>query len=217
MTLRIGIIPTNGRDCVDRAVASLLHQVEHLLVLESGIEVSHREYPEKVTVLREPSGEINISKWWNYGLQWAQDKAQEAEAATWDVAIINDDVEVPPTWLCYIADDMRTLGCVAACSGGSSTAPVIQRRPGVVGLFNRLQGFAFTVAGESGIRADENFRWYYSDDMLGIIAAQMGGMVMFPGCRVTHRYPNLQVSPAIHAMIAEDAAKFHNQWGALPS
>lgn len=213
--LRFGVIPTNGRDCVEMAVKSLLPQVDFLLVIEAGPEVTHRTYPEEVTTLRD-DGTVNISRWWNKGLDWAQAAATAAEEPVWDVAIINDDVEVPPSWLCYIADDLRALGCVAGSSGGRDNHPIIHRRPRSSNLFNRIQGFAFVIAGESGLRADEQYRWYFSDDHLGYMAAQMGGAVMFPRCDVTHRFPNLQVSHEMAIMIAEDSVKFKNQWGAIP-
>lgn len=212
--LRFGVIPTNGRDCVDAAVRSLLPQVDFLLVIEAGPQITHREYPEQVTLIQD-EGQVNISRWWNKGLDWAQAIATAAEETMWDVAIINDDVEVPPTWLCYIADDIRTLGCVASCSGGSGGV-VIHRDPGPAGVYQRLQGFAFCLVGESGIRADETFRWYYSDDALGSIAAQMGGCAMFQECHVTHKYPNLQVSHEMQIMITEDTEKFKAKFGGLP-
>lgn len=216
MTLRFGVIPTNGRDCVDHAVSTLLHQVNYLLVIEAGTYVTHREYPEGVHTLSD-EGSVNISRWWNLGLDWCQAVATALEEDTWDVAIINDDVEVPPSWLCYIADDMRALGCVAACSGGTRGGPIIHRTPGPVAVMQRLQGFAFCLAGESGIRADEQYRWYFSDDKLGCIAASMGGVVMYPECHVTHRHPNMQVSHEMQIMITEDALKFKEEWGSLPA
>lgn len=217
MTLRMGVIPTNGRDCVTGAVATLLPQVDYLLIIEAGTAVTHRgDYPEeRVTVLQD-GGPVNISRWWNLGLDWAQAVATALETDTWDVAIINDDVQVPDTWLCYVADDMRLLGCVAACSGGGGGAPIIHRNQGPMSLYERLQGFAFVVAGESGIRADERFRWYFSDDMLGLIAVGLGGAVMFPACHVQHHFPNLQVSTEMQVMISEDAVKFKEVWGWIP-
>lgn len=219
MTLRIGVIPTNGRDCVVHAINALLPQVDYLAVVEAGNEITRRSYPENVTILSDQDkSRINISRWWNIGLDWSQAVATALGEETWDVAIINDDVEVPPLWLCYIADDMRILNCVAACSGGTSSTPVIHRAAApVMNLYQRLQGFAFVVAGESGIRADERFRWYFSDDAIGAIAAGMGGVVMFPACHVTHRHPNAQVTPAMQVMIAEDAVIFAQEWGRLPS
>lgn len=213
--LRIGIIPSNGRECAANAVASLGPQVDLLAVIEAGPNVVHRDY-DNVIYLHDDGTEMNISRWWNVGLDWARDTAEKLEQATWDVAIINDDVVVPPTWLCYIADDMRDLGCVAACSGGPGYNPIIQRHPGPVPLHTRMQGFAFVMAGESDLRPDERFRWYYSDDIMDWEARRLGGMVIFPGCHVEHWYPNGQVTPEINVYNSEDAEKFKQHWGMLP-
>lgn len=213
--LRIGIIPSNGRECAANAVASLGPQVDLLAVIEAGPNVVHRDY-DNVIYLHDDGTEMNISRWWNVGLDWARDTAEKLEQATWDVAIINDDVVVPPTWLCYIADDMRDLGCVAACSGGPGYNPIIQRHPGPVPLHTRMQGFAFVMAGESGLRADEELEWWYGDDKLQADAAEMGGTVMFPGCHVEHKYPNGQMTPDRQVQAAKDREVFINKMGYAP-
>lgn len=216
MTLRLGVVPTNGRECSLDAVNALLPQVDVLAVVEAGTAPLCRDYGENVVHLHDDTEVVNISKWWNKGLNWAAETATKLGEETWDVAIINDDVIVQPTWLCYIADDMRNLSCVAACSGGPDYAPIIQRTPGPVPLHTRMQGFAFVVAGETGIRANENMRWYYSDDWMDWLARRFGGMVIFPGCHVEHRYPNGQVTGEMNVYNVEDAEKFKRHWGMLP-
>lgn len=216
MTLRFGVVPSNGRECAPAAVAALYPQVDHLAVIEAGVNPNRIDYIDSITCLVDDSGEINISRWWNRGLDWAEGIATGLGETEWDVAIINDDVVVPSSWYCYIADDLRALGCVASCSGGTSHAPIIYREPGPVPLTLRLQGFAFVVAGESGIRAEENMRWYYSDDWLDWNARQLGGVVIFPGCHVDHRFPNMQVSHTMQIYNTEDAQKFKEAWGMTP-
>lgn len=199
------------------AVSALLPQVNFMAVIEAGPDrFSRQDYPDSVTILSEPTGSLNISQWWNIGIDWASNIAGEIGAEAWDVAIINDDVIVQPTWLCYIADDMRILGCVASCSGGTGTSPIIHRSPGPVSLYTRLQGFAFVLAGESGIRADERLEWWYQDDKLTADAASAGGMVMYPDCHVRHLFPNGQMTPQMHVQIAKDREMFVNLMGYAP-
>lgn len=214
--MRFGVIPTNGRQCVSQAVDALLPQVAYLAVVEAGTRVEPREYPAEVTVLRDQGDDLNISRWWNLGLNWAEKIAKAADAPIWDVAIINDDVIVPRTWLCYVADDMRALGCAAACSGGPGTSPVIHRKPGTASVFTRLQGFAFVLAGETQLRADEDLSWWYQDDKLGADAALAGGMVMFPDCHVRHLYPNGQITPEMQVQIGRDRETFIQKMGYAP-
>lgn len=199
-----------------KAVNALLPQVAYLAVIEAGHERIRNQYPDGVTVLPDNVGGLNISRWWNLGLIWAEKMAQAAGEPAWDVAIINDDVIVPPNWLCYVADDMRALGCKAACSGGGNNSVHIQRHAGPVSVFSRLQGFAFVIAGESGLRADEELQWWYQDDKLGADAATAGGMVMYPGCHVQHLYPNGQVTGEMQVQIGLDRETFVRKMGYAP-
>lgn len=214
--IRLGVIPTNGRECVLQSVNALLPQVNYLAVIEAGHDRIHNQYPDGVIVLPDHQGGLNISRWWNLGLDWAEKIALASDEDTWDVAIINDDVIVPPTWFCYIADDMRALGCKASCSGGNGNSVHVQRHAGPVSVFSRLQGFAFVIAGESGLRADEELHWWYQDDKLGADAAVAGGMVMYPGCEVRHLYPNGQVTGEMQVQIGLDRETFVRKMGYAP-
>ena len=213
---RYAVIPTNGRESVLDTVNSVYHQVDVIIIVEAGFSVIHHDYPEKVVVLRDAGPDLNISRWWNMGLDWAAEDAAMAQAAQWDVAILNDDVTLQTAWVCYIADQMRGDGCVAGCSGGPDGLPIIHRTAGPVNAHHRLQGYAFILAGESGIRANEEMRWYFSDDWIDFTARQAGGMVMYPHCQVNHRTPNGQMTGELHAAVAEDAQKFKNHWGLMP-
>lgn len=218
MTLRVGVIPSNGRDCVVGAVESMLPQADRVVVVEAGAHETRipRDYPERVTVLTDPAGDKHISRWWNIGIDWAAKVAAEEGADQWDVAVINDDVVLPETWYCYVADDMRALGCVAACSGGRNTHPIIYRHAGPIDLLTRLQGFAFVLAGESGLRADEELKWWFGDDLLHMQAALAGGVVMFPECHVTHLFPNGWTTMEDQPQIAEDRMNFIRKMGFAP-
>lgn len=214
--LRFGVIPTNGRDCVDRAVAALRPQVDYLAVIQAGHSITFRSYPENVTVMTD-QGKLNVSRWWNRGLDWAEGVATALNQPEWDVAIINDDVIVPEDWMCYVADDLRLYNAKAGCSGGIDVGSlVVHRQAGPVPLHQRMQGFAFVVVGESRLRADEEMSWYFSDDHFGYIAAEAGGMAQKPGCHVNHLYPNQQVTSELHVQNAESAEAFKKRWGRLP-
>lgn len=79
-----------------------------------------------------------------------------------------------------------------------------------------MQGFAFILAGERGLRADEQFVWYCGDDDLGRRAAMEGGMVMVPGFHVNHLYPNGQITHELAGAIAGDMQRYVDKWGGRP-
>jgi hypothetical protein len=160
---------------------------------------------------------VNISWWWNQGLDSVANHVSRTEAAKWDVAIINDDVIVPEGWFDAVSGAMRGLQGAAGCSGGWGHMPELYTHVGPVpGNPNPMQGFAFMVAGEKGLRANEDFRWYWSDNFVDWESRKLGGTVVVPGFHVQHLYPNQQVTAEMQVMIAEDAQKFSDYYGMRP-
>jgi hypothetical protein len=94
--------------------------------------------------------------------------------------------------------------------------PVLHSQDAPPPLETRMQGFAFILAGELGLRADEQFVWYCGDDDLGRRAAIAGGMVMVPGFHVNHLYPNGQVNDELAAAIPGDMQRYVDKWGGRP-
>ena len=219
---RYAIIPTNGRECLKQCLDAIMPQVDEAIVIWTKSTEELNALVDlgfnNVTFIGE-NLELNISKWWNLGLDFCRDFGHLMVSANTtgkcDVAIINDDVIVPEGWFDAVAGKMREFKAAAACSGGSGM-PVLHTHSGPVPLHTRMQGFAFILAGESGLRADEQFRWYCGDDDLGWRAAGVGGMVMIPGFHVNHLYPNQQVTPEMQGLIAEDMQRFVDKWGQRP-
>ncbi len=217
---RFAVIPTNGRACLKDCLMAISPQVDSTILVYTvpWKDGEVRPHPHFGVALRDV-GSPNISRWWNEGLDICTQVMDMTEGDTpgrYDVAILNDDVIVPPGWFDAVSDGMRMYECAAACSGAPNSSPVLLQRPGPVPLHTRLQGFAFILAGEKGIRANEELRWYFSDDYIDWRARELGGMVMVPGHNVNHLYPNEQMTGELHQFSAEDAAKFKEIWGVMP-
>lgn len=219
--LRFALIPTNGRACFKLCLDAIKPQVDHVVVVEGGPKVQMLGLNEGFSIIREP--EMNISRWWNLGLHLIEHRVRDKdfsegqETAHWDVAILNDDTIVPAGWMDAVCSAMRQENAAAACSGGT-TIPyqVVHREPGPVGLITRMKGFGFVLAGEKGVRANEQLRWYFSDDHVDWSARRLGGMVVVPGYGVEHLHPNEQMTAELQAIVPEDAARFHAYWGKRP-
>jgi hypothetical protein len=207
------LVPTNGRPCFKDCLVSLQDQVADVLVVEGGPEAQLMNWTD-LPIIREP--ELNISKWWNLGLKLIESWARGSNLKRWNVVIVNDDVVLPKQWVFMVSHAMRRHGVAAACSGGYGVTPTVHKEPGPVPLQTRMQGFAFILAGEKGVRANEQLKWYFSDDHVDWMARKAGGMVQIPGYHVRHLYPNGQMTPELHAQTAEDAAAFHAYWGMRP-
>jgi len=219
--VRFAVIPTTGRPCLEACVNAIAPHVDRTILIYT---VPWHE--EQIRTFADAAGNIlfmrdvrgpNISRWWNMGLNIAQSIAKVKEKDDWyEVAIINDDVIVPGGWVGAVSEGLRTHGAAAACSGGPYANAIVHHAPGPVHLATRMQGFAFMLAGEKGIRADERFRWYYSDDYIDWVARTMGGMVMVPGFQVDHLFPNQQMTGELQEFCAEDAQRFKDMWGMMP-
>lgn len=210
------IIPTNGRPCFADCLKAIGGQVQRIVVIEGGPEAAylHPEmFDHNFVVAREP--ELNISKWWNLGLTLIADWAKHRGASKWNVAVLNDDAIAYPPWVQVVGSRMREMGAAAASSGNPNPIPALHTQPGQVNLSTRLQGYAFMLAGEKGVRANETLHWYFSDDHVDWLSRQQGGVLSIPGHTVEHRFPNAQVTPELHEQIAKDAAAFSAYWGGM--
>lgn len=216
-TPTFAIIPTNGRDCFKRCLEAVYDQVDRVYVVEGGPDAkiidADLEYGSDFTIIREP--ELNISKWWNLGLKLIANRALASRMAKWNVVILNDDAIIPQGWVHQLDKTMRGMGVAAASSGNPAPIPALHTQPGPVGLATRMQGFAFMLAGEKGVRANEQLKWYFSDDHVDWLSRQKGGMVSVPGLYVTHLHPNGQVTPEIQEQIAKDAHTFTQYWNGM--
>lgn len=215
---RYAVIPTNGRECLDRCLAAIRPQVDMVVLVKTKEFARHGHHPDPGLITFQDYGDVNISRWWNDGLFTAAETVmkQDHGPTKWDVAIINDDVIVPEGWFDAVTGTMRQLRAAAACSGGSGRMPLLHTQAGPVPLHTRLQGFAFIIAGELGLRANENLKWYFTDDYMDWESRKLGGMVMVPGFHVQHLYPNGQMTPEIQAQTAVDAQVFQDLYGMRP-
>lgn len=214
---RYAVIPSNGRSCLQDCIESIGPQVDKVIVVDTApgnfLIGSTNE-----KVLTVPfRGDKNISQWWNLGLDKARwlNQLDPSVYERHDVAVLNDDAIVPEGWFDAVSGTMRQFQCAAACSGGSGM-PVLHTQDQAPPLATRMQGFAFILAGELGLRADEQFIWYCGDDDLGRRAAVAGGVVMVPNFHVNHLYPNGQVTDELAAAIAGDMQRYVDKWGSRP-
>ena len=210
------IIPTNGRPCFKECLEAVAGQVDRVIAVEGGPNAEYlgmREGQWDVSIIREP--ELNISRWWNLGLSLINDRARAGHWPAWNVVILNDDAIIPPGWVKAVVHAMRDSKAAAGCSGNPTPFPVVHLAPGPVDLSTRLQGYAFVLAGEKGVRANEMLHWYFSDDHVDWMSRQQGGVISIPGYHVRHLYPNGQVTPELQVQIAKDAEAFTAYWAGM--
>lgn len=234
--LRYALIPTKGnrRENLDRLLERLLEEHVQPIVIDTSpggfqyfaeggdaptdFETLYLWTRPEFPVLLPKNLDINISAWWNLGLEEAEVQAntcnpERAALCGWDVAVLNDDCLPPAGWFDAVSVAMRAVGSVAGCSGHRSHTA---RMAGPISLWDRMTGFAFMVRGESGIRAEEGLLWYYTDDHIDWTARAMGGMTMIGTHPVEHLHPNGQMTTELHVQTGFDRKRFIELWGRAP-
>jgi hypothetical protein len=211
------VIPTRDRrDLLEAQLVRLLDAGIEPVVVDTGENLWLADLP--VVWLPVPTPPLNISRWWNIGLQ----AADVNEAGPYEVAVLNDDVAIGGDTLLRIAEVMREQACAAAFPDVHHALPAGQVRvkthAAPSNLFHRMTGFCFVLAGELGLRADENLHWWYGDDDLEWQAADQGGVVCVGGTSVAHLDPNgwARTNPELHVQAGQDRLAFEAKWGRAP-
>lgn len=214
---RFVVIPTTGRACLYDCLEAITPQVDHVFGIWARQEALDDKWPTGLDVIEVvPTTEKrNISRWWNTGIDKAKWMANVAEAKQWDIAILNDDVIVPPDWFERVAGRMRNMQ-VAAASMGTVHLPVLHTRPGTTRLDQRMSGFAFILAGELGVRADESLEWWCGDNDIDMQSRLKGGTLILPDTGVKHLYPDQSTTGELAAQTAVDMQRFVDKWGFRP-
>ena len=134
--------------------------------------------------------EVNIHRWWNKGINFA-----EENGAT-HVAVLNDDLQ--------LADDPLNRIANAVSNGNHKIGIPIP-------FLGHICGYCWVLSLESGIRPDENYRWWYGDNDLFL---QAEGWIVGVPAKVRHIEPNWQTSsnPYLMELTKADAEYFHKKW-----
>lgn len=216
------IIPTHNRvQELKQCVLSLHCQVSHLLIIDNAsdrpVHADEDLIDGKIFHNFVPDQPPNLSKLWNRGLDWAEQMAEVLRVPEWNVAILNDDAQVSPTWVRTLSDRMREYGADAASSTPFTGTGTQFFGPGTTpGVRTRLTGWAFMVRGESGLRADERFQWWCGDDDLSHQARERGGLVHVDGQPTLNRYPNQSTQGVLAEIAGQDMQRFVEKWGQRP-
>jgi hypothetical protein len=172
---------------------------------------------EQVFVLPNPPGPLNLSEKWNLGLDMAEAAARAEGNHRWNVLVLNDDVEFGSDLVPRLAKGLRSSdeNWIAFPNWASldiadgDAVPMAGRDP------YRMPGWAFMVRGESGLRADPQFRWWYGDDDLQQQVSALGRkLVCVGGTWVRHLRPGVstQTSPELQAIAERDGEAFSAKW-----
>jgi hypothetical protein len=210
------VIPSAGRDLLQDCIASLVGQVDGIVIVANG-ELRGRRTAGTVTVDDTGTGR-NISRWWNLGIDHVERRMILDGVGRWNTLVVNDDVVAPPNLAGALAHTMRNTTAVLAYPNQHDGFGTVWTRAEPVNLFHRITGYAYMLRGEIRLRLDESMAWWYSDDSLDWEAREAGGAALVPGCAVEHRRPNgyMHVHPELGAQAGRDRQTFQTKWGRTP-
>ena len=223
---RYALIPTHNRpEHLRRLVTQLVSSCDLIVVVDnasdppvSGCTLERDAGADAlVHVIRDEEQPPNLARLWNVALAWIHGAEQERGSTAWDVAILNDDVELPDGWYDYVAAALRSYDVLAASGDpyGHVSAPIVRREPHAQ-LGTRMCPWAFVIRGECGVEADEQLRWWWQDTDIEWRLALAGGVVVLPG----YVAKNLGANSTTHGVLAEqagrDAETFKAKWSWRP-
>jgi hypothetical protein len=166
-----------------------------------------------VTVLTDHDEGINISRWWNLGLDWI---AEHADPGPYEVLCAESDVRITGPTLDRLRAALRGHGLAVVGAdwyGVTPGAVEIQHDLTPGPLTHRLPGVCLLVAGELQLRYDPQFRWWYADDDFEWQHRKAGGSGLVGGTSIDHGPGRpLADERATYALV--DYPRFIAKWGA---
>lgn len=182
-----------------------IHDHRHSLMPDNFPYIHHHDWEG------EP---VNLSRLWNMGLDWAEELAGREE---FTVAVFNDDLTLPPNLVQEMTLKLYEEGSSAVYAQPWSDLPnMTNHDPWHLG--NRMVGYAFLLRGSDGLRADEDFLWWYGDSDLDWRARSRRGVCAIGVPTLVHHDPNGYTNrrPELAEQAGRDRETFARKHGFLP-
>lgn len=162
-----------------------------------------------------PDETVNLSRLWNFGLDWAEKLAGEEEYV---VAVLNDDLVLPPAGVNMMANSIMRHDVAAAFAAVHPHDNAVRTADTPLTLGNRMVGYAFALRGSKKLQADESFLWWWGDTDLDLRARRAGGVVAVWLEGLQHKDPNGYTNrrPELYEQAGRDRETFRMKHGFLP-
>jgi hypothetical protein len=209
------VIPSGNRpSCLGNLTHDLVHYSDvRVVIVDTGYDRININHP-RITVL-QGRGPINIQRWWNTGLKHVYG-LQDGSDDEFTVAVLNDDLRVPPRFVEQLDVNIQRENAAAACPapGMRTAAFKVDQRGNTL----RMLGYAFALRGSLRLEADESFGWWYGDNDLDWRCRDLGGVVHVGGAweGFAHLYPDSTTVGELAEQAGRDRETFVKKWGVAP-
>jgi glycosyltransferase involved in cell wall biosynthesis len=217
---RFAVILTHNRPALlAECVETVWPQVDRVIVVDNASDppTPSDGWPANVRVVHDPLQPPNLAYLWNRALDSIQGTVQASQpGGAWDVALLCDDVLMPPDWFARVSDALREHPTAAAASTHSYT-PIDQ--PYLLQQLSngadRMCPWCFMLPGERGLRANEDLHWWWTDTHVDMLARQSGGTLIVPGdVAVNQRVGEFtNTKPELAEQAGRDGDTFQSIWG----
>lgn len=215
------ILTHNRPELLKLCMAAISPQVDRVVVVDNAssppVRIDH-DWAMNAELLHDPVQPPSLGRMWNDQLQRIS-YAEQWDDHPWNVAVLCDDAIAPAGWFAAVRDGMRSHDAAAACTHAIAPVTVHQHKTAPDSdIFNRMTGWAFMLAGEKNVRADESMLWWWVDSSLDWTARQNGGMVICPGPVVPNERMGTwtNVKPELAEQAGRDRLAFAAKWGHNP-
>lgn len=192
------------RAMLTRLVDQLAPQCEDVFVYDNG-------YQPPLEAAQNAHG-WPLHRMWNNGLTCAAEHADGPH----NTLIINDDVDASPDLVALLAGALRASdqNLIAYPSDHVPPGTWVEVPPGEDLAGQMMTGWCFMLRGETGLRVDEQFEWWYGDSDLERVARAMGGKVVAVGAGAKHLDPmrSTLTNPDRLAQAKDDEKRFAAKW-----
>lgn len=167
-----------------------------------------------------PAPGMGLHGMWNAGLALAEKEARKLGVERWNVVVMNSDVEVPSTFLQTLSEGLREADAWLAYPNVYNVDP-----SGIYEMHNpelahqTIAGWAWMLAGESGLRVDENLTFWYGDADIEAQVRKAGKKAVCVGnCFALHLDANGSVTTdaKLRAAVEDDERYYAEKWGLDP-
>ncbi len=205
------ILTHNRPTLLYQCVQSIIDQVDMVIIVDNASNPSVNILQSGIEVIRDPEQPPNIAKMWNQQINRIAE--QNSLEEMWNIALLCDDTIIPPYWYIKVSTAMRDVGVSAASTHSYAPISSSYRLTSLTNGADRMCPWAFMIAGESRLRADESLHWWYCDTDLDWQARVNGGTLIVDGPIVPNeRIGEYTQRPELSLQAKEDERTFYAKW-----
>lgn len=205
----------NRRDMLIESLESFEHPTDRVVVVAT--------YPNPLTyddllgladhVILHKHPEQYISRWWNQGIDYVRGLIFRGE--NYEIFAPSSDMTGNSESIPILREYLREENLAVVGPDYFDFHRRIFRLNDPRTVHTRVPGACWMLQGETGLRLDENFRWWYSDDDLEMQARDRGGAGVIGGTGLRPG-PDSPLTDEKFRWAAEDRLKFIAKWGIAP-